>query len=225
MGKVTVLPETTKEPISLIGRRAGICWGTDIADSEKNYKRGLNCIKSNHGRALEFPNIEVFIEGYSARVIREWYTHIGGMPTRLQSSTRYINYDNFDYITPKSISSKETTLKTYEETMRLISKVMKAFESFGVPREDIANVLPLGMATNVVDKRDFRNVIDMSRNRMCNRAYWEFRNELFKDYIEALREYSDEWKTIIEMTIKPKCEELGYCPEERGCGKYPKRDN
>ena len=27
---ITILPETTKDPISLIGRRAGICWGADI---------------------------------------------------------------------------------------------------------------------------------------------------------------------------------------------------
>ena len=107
MGKITILPETTIDPISLMGRRAGICWGADITDSEKNYKRGLDCIKSNHGRALEFVNIEAIIEGYSARVIREWYTHIGGSPTRLQSSTRYINYDNFEYIMPKTVQTKE----------------------------------------------------------------------------------------------------------------------
>lgn len=97
MGKITILPETTIDPISLMGRRAGICLGKDITDSEKNYKRGLDCIKSNHGRVFEFVNIEAIIEGYSARVIREWYTHIGGSPTRLQSSTRYVNYDNFEY--------------------------------------------------------------------------------------------------------------------------------
>ena len=32
MGKIIVLPETTKEPITLIGKRAGICWGADISD-------------------------------------------------------------------------------------------------------------------------------------------------------------------------------------------------
>ena len=30
MSKVTILPETTKNPISLIGERAGVCWGADI---------------------------------------------------------------------------------------------------------------------------------------------------------------------------------------------------
>lgn len=76
----------------------------------KNYKRGLDCIKSNHGRVFEFVNIEAIIEDYSARVIREWYTHIGGSPTRLQSSTRYVNYDNFEYIIPKQYRLKNKSL-------------------------------------------------------------------------------------------------------------------
>lgn len=92
MGTVIILEETTKNPISLIGKRAGVCWGADITDDTKNYKRGMDCIMSNHGRTLEYVNIEMVINGYSARVIREWYTHLGGSPTRLQASTRYIDY-------------------------------------------------------------------------------------------------------------------------------------
>lgn len=224
MGKVTILPETTKDPISLMGRRAGICWGADITDSVKNYKRGLDCLESGHGRVMEFVNIETYIEGYSARVIREWYTHIGGSPTRLQSSTRYINYEDFDYVIPNSIQSDGKNVEKYKLTMELIKNIIHSLEDKGLPREDIANLLPLGMTTNIVDKRNVRNVMDMSRQRMCNRAYWEYR-KLFRDYINALSEYSDEWKTIIEMTIMPKCEALGYCPEKRGCGKYPKKEH
>ncbi len=32
---ITILPETTKNPITLIGKRAGICYGSDISDDEK----------------------------------------------------------------------------------------------------------------------------------------------------------------------------------------------
>ena len=111
MGKITLFPETTVKPITLVGRRAGVCWGADISDDEKNYKRGIDCIEADHGRTLEFPNIEFVADGYSARVLREWYTHIGGLPTRLQASTRYINYKDFPYVIPKSIEHNETALK------------------------------------------------------------------------------------------------------------------
>lgn len=39
MGTITILPETTKDPISLMGRRAGICVGADVSDEKKNYKK------------------------------------------------------------------------------------------------------------------------------------------------------------------------------------------
>ena len=98
MGTITILEETTKEPITLIGKRAGICWGADISDPGKNYKRGIDCIQSEHGRTLEFPDIHMVIDGYSARVIREYTRHVGGLTPWLQASTRYIDYKNFEFI-------------------------------------------------------------------------------------------------------------------------------
>lgn len=50
MGTITILPETTKNPITLMGQRAGVCWGGNVEDPEKNYKRGMDCIISGHGR-------------------------------------------------------------------------------------------------------------------------------------------------------------------------------
>ena len=90
MGTVIITEDTTKHPITLIGKYAGVCWGATKSDNEKNYKRGLDCIESEHGRTWEFPDVYAIIDGYSAKVLREWYTHVGGSPTRLQASTRYI---------------------------------------------------------------------------------------------------------------------------------------
>lgn len=223
MGVVKILEETTKLPITLIGKRAGYCWAADVSDDKKNYRRGLECIESGHGRTLEFPNVEMVISGYSARVIREWYTHLGGAPTRLQASTRYINYKNFPYVTPKSIRNDKDALKVYEDTMAMISKACECLEEVcKIPREDAAMLLPLGMETVIVDKRNLRNLIDMSRQRMCTRAYWEFR-QLFFDILQALSEYSDEWDYIVNTQMMPKCKVLGYCPEKNGCGYTPKK--
>ena len=223
MKKITILPETTKNPITLIGHRAGVCWGADVTDDKKNYKRGIDCIKSNHGRALEFVNIETIIDGYSARVIREWYTSLGGAPTRLQASTRYIDYSDFDYITPSSLKT-DVEKDIYNNVMYVISKAAQALEKRGVPREDIGLMLPLGMTTRIVDKRNVRNVMDMSRQRLCSRAYWEYR-ELMKNYLDELSKYSEEWATLIPMIMMPKCDMLGYCPETYSCGRKPKKES
>lgn len=225
MGRITVFPSTTKNPITKIGHRAGWCWGRDVTDDEKNYKRGLDCIKNNHGRTLEFVDVELAIEGYSARVIREWCTHLGGSPTRLQESTRYVDYSNFNYITPHSIHPDSDAAVLYHKTMRDIQATITILiNDLHIKREDAALLLPLGMTTKIVDKRNVQNLIDMSRQRMCNRANWEYRM-LFNDILNALKEYSKEWKTLIEMTMMPKCDVLGYCPETFGCGRKPKVDD
>ena len=58
-----------------------------------------------------------------------------------------------------------------------------------------AMLLPLGMTTKSVDKRNVRNLIEMSHQRLCNRAYWEYRR-LMGDICAALREYSEEWPLL-----------------------------
>lgn len=223
MGKITILEETTLNPISLMGRRAGVCWGADITDAAKNYKRGLDCLTSGHGRVMEYVNVEMVIDGYSARVIREWYTHLGGAPTRLQASTRYISYDSFAYIVPPRIAANEEAAEKYNAMMKNISDTCRYLESeCGIPREDAAMLLPLGMETKIVDKRNLRNLVDMSGQRMCIRAYWEYR-QLFNDICKALSELSDEWKYIVDNYFKPKCEKTGYCTEKKSCGRMPKK--
>jgi len=224
LGKVTILPETTPNPITLIGKRAGVCWGGDIADNGKNYKRGMSCIEAGHGRTFEYVNVELVLDGYSARVIREWYTHIGGAPTRLQASTRYIDYERgFKYITPPSIAKDPKAKGYYEDAICAIRFALTRLKRLGIPREDSAMLLPLGMATRIVDKRNLRNLIDMSRQRMCSRAYWEYR-ELFQDICDALKAYSPEWEYIIDTQMSPKCVYLGGCPEKKSCGRMPKRE-
>ena len=164
----------------------------------------------------------MILDGYSARVIREWYTHIGGAPTRLQASTRYINYeDGFDYIIPHTLEKNPEALELYKTTMKTIQQSAKKLETMGIPREDSALLLPLGMTTKITCKHNFRNLVDMSHQRMCTRAYWEYR-ELFHDVAEALKQYSEEWKLLVEALFKPKCELFGYCREEKCCGRKEK---
>jgi len=177
MGKVIIQSEyTTRSPITMIGTEAGICWGADTSDTKKNYKRGLDCLENEHGRTFEFPDIYMVLDGYSARVIREWYTHIGGAPTRLQSSTRYIDYEHgFPYVTPPSVKENPDANNIYTGVMADIEDGLRALDELGIPREDSALCLPLGMETKIVDKRNLRNLIDMSHQRMCTRAYHEYR--------------------------------------------------
>lgn len=239
MRKITIWDETTPHPICLIGKSAGVCWGANIVDHMKNYKRGLDCLSSGHGRTWEMPQIYMTIEGFSARMIRELYTHIGGSPTRLQASTRYIDYESgFHYIEPHSVELPEQEI-VYHECMENIQRAAKKLEDMGVPREDTANLLPLGMTSTVVLRTNLRNLIDMSHQRLCNRAYWEFR-EFMHELIKALNEYGEryawgmmdektnqmvgvnEWKYLTDNYFKAKCDVTGFCKEKKSCGKRPR---
>ena len=217
MGKVIIQEHTTKLPITLIGEESGVCYGSDISDQEKNYKRGIHNLESGHGRTLEFPQIYMILDGYSARVIREFYTHIAGGPTRLQASTRYIDYDDFQFVTPPAIADNAYTKWRYDKCMKeILATYEQLVEHNNIPKEDAANLLPLGMTTKVVCRTNLRNLIDMSHQRLCNRAYWEFR-ELMRDIRVALSEYSKEWSYLMEHYMMPKCLYLGHCPEIYSC--------
>ena len=224
MGNVIVQSYTCKNPITLIGVEAGVCWGADTNDERKNYLRGLDCLESGHGRTYEFPDVYLILDGYSARVIREWYTHVGGQPTRLQASTRYVDYEHgFAYVTPPSIAHSAPAKAVYDQMMGDIRRGLEQLDALGIPREDSALGLPLGMETKIVCKHNLRNLIDMSRQRMCSRAYHEYRG-LFRDLCDRLGEYSEEWKYIVEHYFMPKCKAVGFCTEKYSCGLTPHRE-
>lgn len=224
-GKVIILSETTDEPIEMMGRFAGECWGANTKDHEKNFNRGIDCLKSGHGRVMEYPQIYLILDGWSARVLREVMRHNGGDPTYLQASTRYINYQDFSYVTPPAIEKNEKARVAYNDLMTSMQATLKFLEQeCGIKREDAGMILPLGMTTKVVMRTNLRMLYDMAKVRKCTRAYWEFR-ELFKEIEEALCIYSDEWKYLIEdyKIFRRKCEWDGGCTETNSCGFMPKK--
>ena len=219
-GRVIILSETCDEPLTFAGKLAGVCWGADTSDHEKNYKRGLDCLQSGHMRVLEYPQIYMIIDGYSARCIRGLYTHIVDV-TRLQASTRYIDYKNFDYYTPGVIASNDEAADAYDGAMQQVATTLNYLTNeCGVSKEDAANLLPLGMETKIVFRCGLRELINIMEQRLCARAYHEIR-KLMYEIIDALRIYSDEWKTLIDEyeVFTPKCNRLHYCPERYSCGR------
>lgn len=203
----------TKNPISHIGKIAGVCYNSDITDSKKNYKRGLKNIKDNHGRTFEYVDVTLEISGYSARAIRELYTHIIGT-SRLQESTRYVTYneDNFKYYIPDSIINNIEAKVKYESCMRNILHTYNDLLSLGIAKEDVANILPLGQMSKVVLKINFRALLHLAEMRLCERAYVEIRNMVY-DMIHEISKIDDEWKELMSY-MKPKCK---TCTEKENC--------
>lgn len=225
MGEVIIQDYTTKNPITLMGLEAGVCWGADTSDPTKNYKRGLDCFLSDHGRLLEYPQVYMVIKGYSARFGREFYTHIGGSPSRLQSSTRRIDYSKaLEFVTPRSIKANPDAEEIFDDAVENARAAMEKLIELGIPVEDATTLFPLAGCTDIVCRTDLRMLVDMAHQRKCTRAYWEYR-DFFFDMECALAEYSEQWRTLIEdhEIFKRKCEFMGRCPEKKPCGFWNNR--
>lgn len=218
--RITILNGTTKNPLQTIGERAGICWCGNISDKDKNIKRAVDCIKSGHGRVLEYVSIEFVVEDISARAARELYTHIAGGPTRLQASTRYITYDNFEYYTP---TEKPELKKLYDEAMESAAHYYRLLQEEGLSKEDAANLLPLGMMTRVVLKTNLRMIDNLMGQRLCTRAYKEMRNfaNLLREELSCI---DSEWNQVAKNMFVPKCKKTGYCTEAKCCGLSNKKE-
>ena len=207
MGQIKIINYTSK-PITFIGKIAGVCYGSNTEKDNLNYKRGLRNIKDNHGRTFEFVDVVMVLDGYSARVIRELYTHIQGT-SRLQASTRYIDYsDKFEYYTPETLKNNEV----YHKTMNHIQDAYQELLNSGYKKEDLGNLLPLGLNTKMVLKINLRAILHMAEVRMCSRAYVEYQ-ELMKDMQKALSELDEEWLELSKM-MEPRC---AICTEKENC--------
>ena len=225
MKSIKILDWTMKDPLNCIGMCAGICWVTDTSITKKNVKRALSCIDDQHGRVEELPDVYVAIDGYWAKCIRELYTHIGGSPTRLQASTRYIDYtsaDMIDVVVPHSVEKNQIAKIIWDTAIYNITKAMNDLKNLNIPNEDLTNLLPLAYCTKMVWKVNLRTLINFFNMRLCSRAYWEIR-ELCDDLKKELSNYSEEWKTLSKL-FTPRCEQLGYCPEKYSCGRKKKKN-
>ena len=58
------------------------------------------------------------------------------------------------------IENNKIAKTKYDNLMRYISMTLKELEDIGIPREDSANGLPLGMMSKIVCKHNFRNLVD-----------------------------------------------------------------
>jgi thymidylate synthase (FAD) len=217
----------THNPLQFIGKCAGVCWNAPIDDAEKNRKRAISCIKSGHGRVIEFPDITLVIDNYSARMMRELYTHIGGAPTRVQSSTRYVDADNFKYYTPPKVANTALAKAVYDEAMAHQATTYDYLMKLGIPKEDAANQLPIGMKSKMVWKINVRTLINFMNKRLCTRALKEIR-DFAKELKNLLSSVDDEWKWICDNLFVPTCEQYKFlnpdacfCIEKQCCGRHP----
>ena len=89
----------------------------------------------------------------------------------------------------------------------------------GIPAEDARSVLPNAAATSMVVSMNLRELIHIANLRLCTRAQTEIRILVKRMCDELIKE--EDW---LKDYLVPKCERLGYCDEDKSCGRKPTKE-
>lgn len=189
-----------------------------------------HALESGHESVAEHAVFTFSIEGISRACSHQLVRH--RMASYSQQSQRYVKMNGFDYVTPESIDScrwsefkgysehkepmYETLQDDYEWLMEKIASIYRTMIDHGIPEEDARYILPNACCTNIVVTMNGRELRHFFKLRCCNRAQWEIR-ELADKMLEQVKEVAP----ILFENAGPQCKKLGYCPEAKGCGRYP----
>ena len=195
---------------------------------EDNDLRPLGgALASGHESILEHAVYTFEIKGVSRALTHQLVRH--RIASYSQQSQRYVNMEDFDYIIPKSMSDKviaksidPITLEPKEitlemEYMNIIEDLHNAYKRLienGVPEEDARYILPNATCTNIIVTMNARQLRHFFALRCCERAQWEIR-ALANRMLRICKEVSPD----IFANAGPSCAQLGYCPEQRSCGR------
>lgn len=176
-------------------------------------------IASGHHSVLEHISFTFSIEGISRSCSHQLVRH--RLASFSQQSQRYISMTDAEYVIPPTINFNP---KAKEIFQRLIADCNKAYDDLieiGISQEDARFVMPNAAATSLVATMNFRELWHVAGIRLCQRAQWEIR--------ELFQKIKSEMHSVPELTglaqyLEPRCVQIGYCPEYKGCGYYKSKE-
>lgn len=173
-------------------------------------------IGSGHYSVIEHIQVTFAISNVSRACTHQFVRH--RHMSFSQKSQRYVKEKGqFDYIIPPTIARDEALKTKFIEFMGEISQKYLEFTEAGIPAEDARAVLPNAAASSIVASLNLREMIHLANLRLCTRAQYEIRTMIKMMCEELLKE--EPWLTPY---LVPKCERLGYCDEDKSCGRKPK---
>lgn len=186
-------------------------------DEEKMLKLIERVVSSGHYSTIEHIQVSFAISNVSRACTHQLVRH--RHMSFSQKSQRYVKEKGqFDYLIPPTIIRNEELKAKFESFMGEISKFYGELTEAGIPAEDARAVLPNATATSMVASLNLRELIHIANLRLCTRAQYEIRC-MVKAMCEALVA-EEPW---LKSYLVPKCERLGFCDEDKSCGRMPKR--
>ena len=200
------------------------CYSADtplnIYDKDVTDEKMLSLIKrvigSGHYSTIEHIQVSFAISNVSRACTHQLVRH--RHMSFSQKSQRYVKEKGpFDYIIPPTIARDEALKEKFIQFMEEISKKYLEFTEAGIPAEDARAVLPNACATSMIASLNLRELIHIANLRLCTRAQYEIRL-MVKAMCDALIK-EEPW---LKPYLVPKCERLGFCDEDKSCGRKPK---
>ena len=188
-------------------------------DEEKMLKLISRVISSGHYSTIEHIQITFAISNVSRACTHQLVRH--RHMSFSQKSQRYVKEKGqFDYIIPPTIEKNPELKEKFEQFMSDISNKYQEFVEAGIPAEDARFVLPNATASSMVASLNLREMIHLANLRLCSRAQYEIRT-LVKMMCDELSK-QEPW---LKDYLVPKCVRLGFCDEDKCCGRMPKRED
>ncbi|MDO5307028.1 MAG: FAD-dependent thymidylate synthase [bacterium] len=184
-------------------------------DEEKMLKLIERVISSGHYSTIEHIQVSFAISNVSRACTHQLVRH--RHMSFSQKSQRYVKEKGqFDYIIPPTIEKNPEMKLKFENLMSEISKVYGELTDAGILAEDARAVLPNATSTSLVASLNLRELIHLANLRLCTRAQYEIRT-MVKMMCDALVA-EEPW---LKPYLVPKCERLGFCDEDKSCGRMP----
>ena len=187
-------------------------------DEAKMLKLIERVISSGHYSTIEHIQVTFAISNVSRACTHQLVRH--RHMSFSQKSPRYVKEKGqFDYIIPPTIERDENLKSKFVDFMNKISEQYQEFVEAGIPAEDARFVLPNAAASSLVASLNLREMIHLANLRLCTRAQYEIRT-MVKMMCDALVA-EEPW---LKHYLVPKCERLGFCDEDKSCGRVKTRE-
>ena len=187
-------------------------------DEEKMLKLIERVVSSGHYSTIEHIQVTFAISNVSRACTHQLVRH--RHMSFSQKSQRYVKEKGqFDYLIPPTIARNEELKVKFENFMGEISKLYCEFTEAGIPAEDARAVLPNAASTSIVASLNLRELIHIANLRLCTRAQYEIRC-----MVKAMCDELIAQEPWLKTYLVPKCERLGFCDEDKSCGRMPVRN-
>ena len=247
--QVTLLnPEVLKNLYKNHGEFACECYDTPKKYAERV---GKSCEESGHMSGSRCEYIKFEIEGDRGTMEQTMRSEIGvrynpeekyyymdmieAIPrvspdeiVKNMASFRYIDKNNFTYVTPRNIEKYPQALAFYKNCMSNIDTTRRLIKEILIENgvdphkavEDANFVLPRATNTKLTIGFTPEALITFMHKRLCSRSQDEIH-----DIAIAMKKAVSEVNPEFAKELMPHCQYLLWCPEgKKSCGAYPTRE-